>query len=329
MTLSATELALVDRWQRDFPLIERPFVPVGQSAGLDEERTIEMFDRLCMTDVISRIGAVVRPHTAGVSTLAAMQVPAERLHEVAAAVSAEPFVTHNYERDHPLNLWFVIAGPSAASVAATITSIESRSALPVIDLPLVRAYHLDLGFPLSSAAMSDRRCNRRRPDYVPDSGDRALLAAMQDGLPLVKRPYRSIADTLGVHEDDVIARLEKLTGSGVVTRFGCVVRHRRLGYTANAMAVWDVADDRTDDVGERFARHPGVTLCYRRPRRLPLWRHNLFCMVHAKTEADACAVIDELGATAATDVAARDVLFSRRCFKQRGAVFSSPAAGVN
>jgi DNA-binding Lrp family transcriptional regulator len=100
------------------------------------------------------------------------------------------------------------------------------------------------------------------------------------------------------------------------------LHHRKLGYTANAMAVWDVPDAQVDAVAALFVRNPRVTLCYRRSRRPPAWRYNLYCMVHAKSRDDASAVVDELAAEAGLRCDSHAVLFSTRCFKQRGAVFS-------
>lgn len=329
MMLNSRELALVDRWQRHFPLTQRPFAVVGRSADLDEAATIETFQRLHDIGAISRIGAVVKPHTVGASTLAAMCVPPDRLEEVAALVSREPLVNHNYERTHAFNLWFVIAGPDAAAVAATITRIAAGTGLAVLDLPLERAYHLNLGFSLTESR-SDR-WDRSPVDngYRPEPLDRDLLAAIENGLPMVAAPYGVVAKRLGLGEGEVLVRLEQLVALGVVSRFGCVVRHRALGYTANAMAVWDIADDVVDDVAAAFAAYPRVTLCYRRPRRAPLWPYNLFCMVHAKSEHDARAALDDLNLVANTGSERQAVLFSTRCFKQRGATFWQRTAEVH
>jgi DNA-binding Lrp family transcriptional regulator len=114
----------------------------------------------------------------------------------------------------------------------------------------------------------------------------------------------------------------------IISRFGCVVRHRRLGYAANAMAVWDVPDAEVAAVAAVLARHPRVSLCYRRPRRLPDWRYNLFCMVHARTRSDALAVIADLDRAAGEARHPSAVLFSTRCFKQRGARFSQPTGAA-
>ena len=323
MTPSPLELTLIDRWQHDFPLVEQPFEIVARSAALQQADTIRMFRSMRDRKVLSRIGAVVRPNTVGASMLAAMEVPPERLEEVAGVVSSEPLVTHNYEREHRLNLWFVTAGADANAVSTTIGRIMERTGIEVIDLPMLRAYHLGLGFPLQADTPGRRAENGRRADYFPQARDRRILAAIEDGLPLVERPYLAVADELQLGEGDVIGRLEHLIAAGVVTRFGCVVRHDKLGYRANAMAVWDVPDEMVNSVAAMFARHPAVTLCYQRPRRPPLWPYNLFCMVHAKSRDEAYAVIDDINLQADMGLHRQAVLFSKRCFKQRGAVFSN------
>lgn len=329
MSPDPAELSLVDRWQHDFPLVDKPFEVVGRSAALNERETIGIFRRLREIGVISRIGAVVRPNTIGASTLAALQVPPERLEEVAAIVSREPLVTHNYERTHVLNLWFVIAGADAKAIAGTIESIRQQTRLAAIDLPMLRAYHLGLGFPLGAVRPARREATGPRGYYHPDPRDRSILGAIEDGLPLVEQPYRAVAEQLDLDQAEIIDRLDHLASAGIVTRFGCVVRHDKLGYISNAMAVWDVSDEMADSVAATFTCNPHVTLCYRRPRHLPLWPYNIFCMIHAKASRDAYAVIDEINLLADTGLNKQAVLFSTRCFKQRGAVFSSTRQGFN
>jgi siroheme decarboxylase len=328
MTPSATELALIDRWQRDFPLEPRPYATAGRAVGLDEEATIAVFERLIQCGVVTRIGAIVKPHAVGASTLAAMRVPPARLEAVAAIVSAEPAVNHNYEREHAFNLWFVVAGSDQQAVAQAIRRIEQASGLAVIDLRMVKAYHLDLGFPLTGTPLraTAQMC---RSEYRPSADDRRVLAAIEDGLPLSARPYREVGRAIESNERDVIARIGELAAAGIVTRLGCIVRHRSLGFTANAMVVWDVPEAIVDTVAARLLRNPRVTLCYSRQRRLPDWRYNLFCMVHAKSRAEALAIIDDLSAVAQTSSFDQATLFSTRCFKQRGAVFSTSARAAN
>ncbi len=149
MDLTPAEMKLLDGFQRDFPLEPRPFRAIAETVGMDEQDVIRSYARLKAAGALSRIGAVVAPHAAGHSTLAALAVPPTRLDEVAAFVSAQPEVNHNYEREHRLNLWFVVAAADARAVAEVLKRIEAGTGLAVFDLPLVRAHHIDLGFPLS------------------------------------------------------------------------------------------------------------------------------------------------------------------------------------
>ena len=149
--------------------------------------------------------------------------------------------------------------------------------------------------------------------------DLRLIAAIQDGLPLDPRPYARVAEATGLSEREVISRLNRLAEDGVIRRFGVVVHHHELGYRANAMVVWDVPDAEVGEAGRRLAGLPFVSLCYRRPRRMPEWPYNLFCMIHGRDRATVEALVEEASAAAGLNGRSRDLLFSRRRFKQRGA----------
>jgi len=149
-----------------------------------------------------------------------------------------------------------------------------------------------------------------------------LINALQDGLPLVPRPYAEIGRMIGMDEEDVIAALQELLDCGLIKRLGVIVRHRKLGYRANGMAVWDVPDDQVADIGRRFSSHSFVTLCYRRPRRRPDWPYNLFCMVHGRDRNVVRDQVEFLANACGVAEVPRSVLFSNRCFKQRGAKFT-------
>ena len=153
--------------------------------------------------------------------------------------------------------------------------------------------------------------------------DKALLAAIENGLPLSPRPYAEIADRLGWEEERVIARLKQLIEDGTIKRFGVIVRHHELGYRANAMTVFDIDDPDVETAGTTLAALPYVTLCYRRPRRPPNWPYNLFCMIHGRNEDDVRTQVHEAAVAAGIADAPRAILFSRRRFKQRGAQYQS------
>jgi DNA-binding Lrp family transcriptional regulator len=154
--------------------------------------------------------------------------------------------------------------------------------------------------------------------------DRALLDAVAEGLPLVPRPYAAIGERLGLSEDAVLADLGRLAADGVISRFGIVVRHHELGWRANAMTVWDVPDERVPAAGACLRELPFVTLCYRRPRYPPSWPYNLFCMIHGRDHDTVLAQVETATTEAGLEGLARDVLFSVRRFKQRGARYGAP-----
>lgn len=152
--------------------------------------------------------------------------------------------------------------------------------------------------------------------------DRALIRAVEHGLPIVSRPYAAIAQQLGTTETNIINRLQQLIDNGAIKRYGVVVRHRELGYRANGMVVWDVPDDQVSNLGQCIGRFPCVTLSYRRPRRLPDWPYNLFTMVHGRDREEVTQKVREIVETCGLQDFDHTILFSTRRFKQRGAQYS-------
>ena len=148
--------------------------------------------------------------------------------------------------------------------------------------------------------------------------DRALVKATQGGLPLVPRPYEAIARELGVSQEEVLTGLRRMLGDGRIRRIGAVPNHYALGYSANAMSVWDVADEAVDELGRRIGALPFVTHCYRRPRRLPDWPYNLFAMVHGASRTDTAFRIEIIRTALGLSVRASDVLYSTRILKKTG-----------
>jgi DNA-binding Lrp family transcriptional regulator len=163
--------------------------------------------------------------------------------------------------------------------------------------------------------------------WFTDSRDLALFEALQEGLPLVSRPYAAMGERVGYTEAEVITRLREWRASGLIKRLGVIVRHRRLGYRANAMVVWDVPDAEVSQVAGRICQYSFVTLCYRRPRRGSEWHYNLFCMIHGQDRERVESQIRQLIEGCEMTAWPTATLFSTRCFKQRGARYV-PAPGT-
>lgn len=319
--MDALDFRLINEFQRDFPLEPAPFVVLAQRLGTDEATVLGALQRLHGAGVVSRVGAVFAPRRVGASTLAALAAPPQRLEEIAALVSAHPEVNHNYEREHRYNLWFVATARDDAHLQRALGAIERETGCPVMSLPLEDEFYIDLGFDLAGVCKAP--CAARRIDAdslrALNAAEQRLMGALQDGLDLVPHPFARLAMKAGMAEAEAIAMLQQWRGEGVIKRFGVVVRHHELGYTANAMVVWDLPDAEVADIGVRLAAEPEVTLCYRRRRHLPDWRYNLFCMIHGRArdevERSVAALRERLGLSRYPFT----VLFSRRRFKQRGA----------
>ncbi|QFG36877.1 AsnC family transcriptional regulator [Paracoccus pantotrophus] len=320
------DLRLLDGFQRDLPLETRPFAAIANRLNTSEAEVIARLARLRDEGLIARIGATCRPNTAGASTLAALRVPVRRIDKVAALVGAEPGVNHSYLREgSDWNLWFVATAPDAEALEESLVRIETATGLVPLSLPLVRAFNIDLGFPL----IGPRRAmalDRPTDLDVLRPRDKALMQALTTGLALVPRPFVALGQALGRSEAEVISRIRALAAARILTRVGVIVRHRALGWCENAMVVWRLPEPAVEAAGTALAAVPGVTLCYQRRTVPGLWNWPLFCMIHARSRAEAMEVLVQARALPELQGVPHRILFSTRCFRQRGAVIAEVAA---
>ena len=322
--LDATDRRLLDDWQRDLPITPRPFAGLGRALGLTEAAVLRRLFRLRQAGAIARVGGTTRPNTAGASTLAAVAAPEQALDRVAAGIGATPGVNHCYLRENRWNIWFVATGPDRGHVDAALAGISRRTGLRVLDLRLVRAFNVDLGFALDGTRPlpAPRRADPRaiRP------GDAAILQALSTGLALVPRPFAALARAAGREETAVLTRIRALSEAGIIGRLGVIVRHRALGWTSNAMVVWDVPPGAIDAAGPRLAVQPGVTLCYQRRPAGRAWPYTLYAMFHARSRLAALESMVRAAEAAGIAAAPSEILFSLRCFRQSGASITAGAA---
>ena len=218
---------------------------------------------------------MLRHQRAGASTLAALAVPEERLQRVAERISQYAEVNHNYQREHRYNLWFVLTAGDRAQLDRVLAEIAADTGLQPLDLPMQEAYCIDLAFPWRPAD---------EPRRTPRRAARTCATCWNRACRWPAGPYRVLAERIGAGE--------RSAGTGPplgrrrpVPPLRVILHHRALGYTANAMLVLDVADAEVDAVGRALAHETIVSLCYRRPRRLPMWPYNLFCMIHGRERA--------------------------------------------
>ncbi|MCX7100276.1 MAG: AsnC family protein [Methylobacter sp.] len=160
-----------------------------------------------------------------------------------------------------------------------------------------------------------------------ETRDLELLEHIQRGLPVCSRPYLEIGLCCGMSETEVIERLTKLKQQGLIKRLGVIVKHRQLGYRANAMIVWNVPDQVIKQLGKEISHFSFVTLCYQRPKQ-PEWPYNLYCMIHGKDKATVLNQLEQLIEACHLNCFDKEILFSRQCFKQRGAIYQKPGPSL-
>lgn len=154
-----------------------------------------------------------------------------------------------------------------------------------------------------------------------DEIDRRIVVATQGGLPLVPRPYHVLAEQLGLEAGVVMERLQRLLESGTIRRIGAVPNHYALGYKANGMTVWDVADERIAELGPAVGSLDFVSHCYRRPRHLPDWRYNLFAMVHGRDRDEVFVKAGQIASLLGDACCGHEILYSSRILKKTGLRF--------
>ncbi len=318
------ELKLLARLQEGFPVVSRPFAEIGDELGVGESEVLASVRQLKSEGAIRRLGPIIDIRRAGGATaLAAVNVPPERLDEVGRRVSECDAVSHNYHREArnatlPFNLWFTVSASSPDELAARISEISGSIGLPIQQLPMLRRFKIGVRFDLgpATAGRHEPAAQTNTPSPQPQKLtqiDRKVLIRLQDGLPITQTPYATASAELGMTESDLLERLSALLRCGVIRRIGASLAPRKLGITANAMAVWAIDEDRIDEIGRRVAAFNEVTHCYSRPP-LPDWPRNLYAMIHGRSERECEAVVARI--QAALDLPPPILAYSRREFKK-------------
>ncbi len=322
-SLSVLARAFINGHQGGFPVAEsRPFAVIAESLGVREAVVLDLVRMLVDEGYLSRFGPIFdASRLGGGQTLAALQVPEQRFAAVAEQVNGLTAVAHNYRREHPLNMWFVVAAPSATAVDEALADIGCVTGLPVYNFPKLREFYLGLWLELDDAGgvrtVPVPEIQRGEPRNL-DDVDFRIIALTQGGIPLVEEPWVALAEALGLEPQAVADRFQMMLDCGAVRRIGAIPNHYRLGLRGNGMTVWDIPDGLAVAAGERVGAMDFVSHSYLRPRYAGIWPYNLFAMVHGRDRAEVRAksqlVAAEIGAAARS----HDVLFSSAVLKKTG-----------
>jgi len=328
MSLTDLERRFINQYQGGFPLLEQPFRMVAADLGCSERTLLHRISHLLDTGILSRFGPLFDAvKLGGGLTLAAMSVPDEQFEQITAVVNAYDEVAHNYRREHDLNMWFVLATESPDEIGTTLGRIEQATELKVYNFPKLKEFyvglwlHLDADDKVETVPLPTAIAPAAAPEtsaYTLDELDRKIIGASQAGLALADCPFGVIADNSACTSHEVKLRLENMLSVGIIRRIGAVPNHYRLGLKANGMTVWDVADDKADELGMQIGQLDFVSHCYLRPRHLPIWRYNLFAMVHGHTRDEVNDKAEQIAAMLGDNCNAHETLFSTAILKKTG-----------
>jgi DNA-binding Lrp family transcriptional regulator len=341
--LTQLQQDIINNFQKGFPLCTNPYLAIAQKLStkrhqLTEQIVFNALSDLDCSGVISRIGPVFDHKKAGASTLAALAVAEDKLDKIASIVNQFEQVNHNYARGSHFNktnynLWFVVTASDPVALNNTLTRIELLTGLAVLVLPMAASYHLDLAFTLNITGNASPIVNYQQSTSLSGEASQSevkplteiqrslLRKSIETGLPKHLQPYEKIAQDINASEQQVLVQIANWQHTGLIRRFGLVVKNRKLGFNANAMVVWNIDSEHVDAIAAKLSKRAEVSLCYRRPRRLPDWPYNLFCMIHGTDKAVVLQQIEEIIEQLSLKKIEKDILFSFKAYKQKGASY--------
>ena len=313
---------LLNLMQGRFELVARPFAHVAELAGLPEAEVLARVQRLLDGRIIREITPIFDTRALGYSSmLVAAKVDPEHPHRAAQFINSHPGVTHNYLRTHDFNLWFTIAVEpgSRLGLDGTLDVMRERTgATSIRQLPTLTLFKIRMDLEMEQgtdalAAAGEAVAPRELSPIALSDEDVATIRATQGPMPVVEEPYAPAAERLGVPQREVLARLGSLRERGGLRRVAAILFHRRAGFSANGMGVWNVPEDAVLDTGRRMAAFRGISHCYQRPT-YPDWPYSVFTMAHGRSKAECDAVLDAIAE--ATGISDRATLYSSTEFKK-------------
>jgi siroheme decarboxylase len=320
--LDEADKKLLNLMQGSFELSERPFAHVAGLAGLTEEEVMARVQRLLDKRIIREITPIFDTRALGYqSMLVAAKVDSDNPHRAAKLINAHPGVTHNYLRNHEFNLWFTIAVEPTSKlglggtldVLAAETGAQSIRQLPTLKLFKIRMdLEMEAGTDALATAGEAVAPRELEPIELSDV-DIATIRATQGPMPVVPEPYAPAAERLGVSQAQVLERLASLREREGLRRVAAILFHRRAGFSANGMGVWNVPEDDVLATGMRMAAFRGVSHCYQRPTYAD-WPYSVFTMAHGRSKEECDAILDSIAE--ATGISERATLYSSTEFKK-------------
>ncbi|MCH7758336.1 MAG: Lrp/AsnC family transcriptional regulator [Thaumarchaeota archaeon] len=311
---------LLNEIQWTFPLVTRPFDAIAKKFGTTPEIIKAHLNHLKEVGILRQLSAIFDTRKLGyTSSLVAMEIEHDKLEYVASQINRHPGVSHNYEREHQFNLWFTLAVPPGSDLKKEIDKFNILKGIKKVRiLPTLQLFKIGVKLDLiddkkHDIAPTEKKKEIKNVKFEPTEQDKDFIRELQKDMEIIDEPFVKAANNLGITENELFEKMKHYEDHGIMRRFAAILRHRKIGFTANGMIVWKVPKDRISEVGEKLGTFPQVTHCYERPTYSD-WPYNVFSMIHCKTHVEA----NEMAKTIQDQIHVDDyrILFSSREFKK-------------
>ena len=319
---------ILSRIQKKFPLVAKPFQVIAEELGIREDEVLDILQKEKNDGIIRQTSAIFDTRRLGYeSSLVAFKVAEENMKKAVEIINSHPGISHNYERNHDFNIWFTLGVPpdSKLGLEKTVDIIaEMAQADSYIMLPTLKLFKINVKLNVTGNDSKKESVKKViHKDVKLTSLHHEVIRLAQYDIDMVREPFAEIIEKLSIDYDTFFNILNELQEAGIMRRFASILNHRKAGFNANAMVVWEVDEDNGKEIGEKAAAFSAVSHCYLRPK-YENWPYNLFTMVHGKTTEETNSIIDEM----AKEIPSRShmPLYSSREFKKVRIEYFTPAA---
>jgi DNA-binding Lrp family transcriptional regulator len=286
------------RIQKNFPLTARPFYNIAKELNIDETEVISIIKEEKKKKIIRQTSAIFDTKSLGYkSSLVAFEIDQDKIDVAVKIINSHPGVSHNYERNHKFNIWFTMACSPTSTIGldktikilAILTKANSSIMLPTLKL-------FKISVKLDTTGKENKKekiTKKEKIDIEMTPLHMNIVKLLQFDIEAKEEPFKDIINKLNISYEtffDIVSDLQK---SGLMRRFASILNHRKAGFNANAMVVWDIDEKYGESIGKIAAEFSAVSHCYLRPK-YDNWQYNLFTMIHGKTKDETNAVIADI-----------------------------------
>ena len=290
---------ILSRIQKKFPLVAKPFEVIAQELNMSEDEVLKILQEQKEQKIIRQTSAIFDTKRLGyISSLVAFKIPAEKINAAVKIINSHPGISHNYERNHDFNIWFTlaVAPDSKLGLEGTLELLAKLTeADDYIMLPTLKLFKINVK--LNTTGKDEKKEKVKKVIHTEIEMTKLhhdIVKMAQYDIDIVSEPFKKIIDELDITYEKFFAILQELQDAGIMRRFAAILNHRKAGFSANAMVVWDVDEgEKGEEIGATAAAFSAVSHCYLRPK-YPNWQYNLFTMVHGKTTEETNGIIAEM-----------------------------------